>query len=512
VSRKLIPIVSMALVATACAGQRFSVTPGGVAEDAFLTQVVERAELTGLGLSLAADADGNPHLSYLSLAPEDPAAAAPVPGEPLLPAVKHAHYVGSAWTRSAVAEEVEVGDADETAIAVGPDGTHHVAWTQEGTLFYSSNAGGEFSEPEKVAAGGVVGISATTDGDGAPWLAFYISGAMFCRIFPDGEPCGTDLVRVATLEGGGWETETAAEASIPALEASGAVVAGTGIGVTPDGPVVAYGSEGRTLLARDTGDLWESETVDRGGFGVSLAADGDGNPHLAYQTQNGAVRHAHSIDGAAWEPSDVGEGHTDGRTSIALDGEGVHYVAFQTTEGVELASNEGGQFASLDVPGTEGGAWPKVVAGPEGMIAMSWFGPKASGVYLSARGLEEPFLAAPPGGGQPTGEPTGQPTDGGPPPCEPSGTELSVVAANIAFDTDCLAAPADTAFTIAFDNQDTQPHNVGIYDQQGGQALFTGETFQGPDSRTYEVDPLAAGQYYFQCDVHPTMNGAFVSA
>jgi plastocyanin len=93
--------------------------------------------------------------------------------------------------------------------------------------------------------------------------------------------------------------------------------------------------------------------------------------------------------------------------------------------------------------------------------------------------------------------------------CTPSGTALKVSAKGFQFDTNCLAAPADQAFTIEFDNQDAgTPHNVSIL--SGGDKLFTGEVFSGPKTETYDVDALKAGTYEFKCDVHPTMEGAFI--
>ena len=503
--RKLAPLIL--LTATACAGAGIVVEPGERPENAFVTQVVEHGGSAGVGLWLAADADGNPHLSYLVLpekAVQGEEAPQPAAGQPVPPLVRHAHFAEGAWTRNEVATE-QGSDADgETAISVDDEGVHHVAWTTPDAVLYSSNAGGSFAEPDTVTRAKAQGLSVTTDGDGAPWLAFYVVSA-------DPE-AGTDIVRVATPAGDAWTVETAAEASLPTSD-SEATVGTTGIGVGPDGPVVAYGSEGQTFLARDTGPLWESEVADgNGGFGVSLAVDGDGNPHLSYLNADGQVRHAHSVDGAAWETSQVGEGLLDGVTSIAVDGDGIHYVAWQQESGAVLASNEGGEFAPVDVPGTEGGARPRVAVGADNAPMVAWSMAGATGVKLSIRGIEDPLLAVPPGGG---GQPTTGPTDGGnggPPPCEPSGPELAVTAKDISFDTDCLAAPAGEAFAIAFDNQDSVPHNVAIYTEQGGEPLFQGEVFPGPAQQTYDVDPLEEGQYYFQCDVHPNMNGTFVSA
>jgi plastocyanin len=97
--------------------------------------------------------------------------------------------------------------------------------------------------------------------------------------------------------------------------------------------------------------------------------------------------------------------------------------------------------------------------------------------------------------------------------CTPDGTKLSIASSNAVFSTDCLAAPAGKAFTIAFDNQDAGvPHNVSIYaDESAGQALFTGDLVSGPKKIVYEVPALEPGTYFFRCDVHPTtMTGTFV--
>jgi hypothetical protein len=40
-------------------------------------------------------------------------------------------------------------------------------------------------------------------------------------------------------------------------------------------------------------------------------------------------------------------------------------------------------------------------------------------------------------------------------------------------------------------------------------ALFQGELITGPDTIEYEVPALDPGEFYFQCDVHPTMNGTW---
>lgn len=114
----------------------------------------------------------------------------------------------------------------------------------------------------------------------------------------------------------------------------------------------------------------------------------------------------------------------------------------------------------------------------------------------------------------PTAAPISLPTQaGGKPPCSPAGTTVRVSGHDYAFDGRCLAAPAGTAFRIAFD--DTQgTHNVALYtDHTASKALFRGDIVTGPRTVIYEVPALAAGTYFFRCDVHPTqMTGVFVVA
>ena len=42
--------------------------------------------------------------------------------------------------------------------------------------------------------------------------------------------------------------------------------------------------------------------------------------------------------------------------------------------------------------------------------------------------------------------------------------------------------------------------------------MFRFEPFTGPKEETHPIDPLPAGEYYFHCEVHPTMEGTVVVA
>ncbi|HET7235599.1 MAG TPA: cupredoxin domain-containing protein [Actinomycetota bacterium] len=91
---------------------------------------------------------------------------------------------------------------------------------------------------------------------------------------------------------------------------------------------------------------------------------------------------------------------------------------------------------------------------------------------------------------------------------------LTVTAFNLAFDTTTIDLPAGEATSITFVNDDAGvQHNIAIYEDDTLAAeLFNGELITGPAEIVYEIPALEAGEYYFLCIVHPTMNGTVVVA
>jgi plastocyanin len=84
---------------------------------------------------------------------------------------------------------------------------------------------------------------------------------------------------------------------------------------------------------------------------------------------------------------------------------------------------------------------------------------------------------------------------------------LAISAANVQFDKDQLTIPADGA-TLQFVNEDTVEHNVAIYqDDSASEDIFVGQIIPGGQETAYEIPSHEPGEYYFQCDVHPAMNG-----
>lgn len=85
-----------------------------------------------------------------------------------------------------------------------------------------------------------------------------------------------------------------------------------------------------------------------------------------------------------------------------------------------------------------------------------------------------------------------------------------ISAADIAFDTQELSFPANTEVELVFHNDDEGiPHNVAIYEGEDATAppLLKGAIINGTAEITYQFTTPGPGTYYFQCDVHPNMNG-----
>jgi plastocyanin len=82
---------------------------------------------------------------------------------------------------------------------------------------------------------------------------------------------------------------------------------------------------------------------------------------------------------------------------------------------------------------------------------------------------------------------------------------------SLRFSVDTIEATAGEAFTITLVNNDSAPHNISIYTEEGGDQLALGDTAEAGQTVTTEVPALDAGEYFFVCDIHPTeMTGTLV--
>jgi plastocyanin len=495
-----------------------------------LIQVVDQLYDAGRGASVALHKDGSPAMSYLLYKPVLKKGDIPppvLPGQPQPPAVILATLAQGVWNRASVTPQSNnpaQGDAPElandqgqalpgtrTGIAVDAQDKHHLVWsTPKGGLFYADDTSGGFGEAEKITGSPTFGASIALSSGGSPWVSFYSGGSL----------------RVAQRTAPGkWTTEDVQGNAGPASAAATV----TAIRVASNGePIVAYGDEGKTVVARRSGGSWTTEqTPGDGGYGVSLALDKAGNPHAAFYDAAGNVRLVRST-GGSWEVADLGatargpNGKSDPRwsTGVAVDDEGTTFVTWADTKAnqILLADNKGENPATRPVSGSTNGTNPSLAVSADGKsLALAWFDNANANLEMAQSpsgglALAHPLTPAPTPSGGATTPPAAT--------CEPDGTTLQITApagaAASGFDKNCLAAPAGEAFTIEFNNQDATAHNVEIFTDSSattrlGGAENGGDFIVGPATVTYKVDPLDPGTYFFRCDIHPTiMTGTFV--
>ena len=391
-----------------------------------------------------------------------------------------------------------------------PQGKDHVIWSTPSGLFYSDNTGGSFSAPEQVSKSPTVGGAIAVGADGSVWVSYYQGLA----------------VKAASRSGTAWKVENVATIS----GAPGTVAVRTAIGVGANGPVVAYGDGGTTVVATRSGGVWTTANVTgQGGYGVSLALGKDGTPVVAYYDGTGNVivasGSAGSLSPTTLARSAPGPNGPSGSwsTGVGVDDQGNQYVVFADTakHQIDLAVSSSSGFRVEPIQDSHLGATPTLAVDPQGtVLAVAWYDTENQNLDVavtSAGGLIlafSPNPASPVVGGSPSAAT-----------CTPSGgTTLSITAPNGAsasgFDTKCLAVKAGSAFTLDFKNEDVTIHNWELYKSQAAATSPSGRLggASGPtdlvaagSSATYKVNALPAGTYYFQCDVHPTvMNGTFV--
>jgi plastocyanin len=85
---------------------------------------------------------------------------------------------------------------------------------------------------------------------------------------------------------------------------------------------------------------------------------------------------------------------------------------------------------------------------------------------------------------------------------------VTITAADSAFDANVIQATAGEDFTITLVNNDSLPHNISLYTEEGGETIVTGDVADAGETVTVDVSGLDAGTYYFHCDIHPEMNGS----
>ena len=522
VSRRLLALAAVLTLLSACAEASHGEVDFGEGAR-FVPYVADSVDDVGLGASVAIGPDGSPFIAYLAFATpvaEGQVAAARPIGAPYVPGVFLATVSEGIWTRGAVEHnkpaaeppgvtipfgpqtteglQLTVGGANGTAVAVGPDGSVHLAWTSDSGVSYAKASSGAAASVEQVydhgSAVGEAGLISrpgiALDADGNPWITF--------SLVLDG------LVEVIAATPGdkGWDAEIAAETGCTAC-----ALPPTGIGVANGAPVVVFADEAEGVMAATQGDKgWDVQQVDGAdGTGLAVTSASD-KVYATYYAGSGSVEAA-IFDGSGWTTADVAEtgdpdtitGTTAQNTSVAVDANGTIWVAWDD-EGIKLASGDGTTFQEIATQGTANGAHPAVAAG-SGVVYLAWYDTFGKNLMVGALGdIADVVIANP----SPSSSVSLAPSGGSE--CGADGDiVLDLIAKTSLFDPTCLVAAAGEDFEINLDNQDAGiPHNINIFTEQGGDSLASTTLENGPVKQTLKVSAMEEGSYYFQCDAHPT--------
>lgn len=87
----------------------------------------------------------------------------------------------------------------------------------------------------------------------------------------------------------------------------------------------------------------------------------------------------------------------------------------------------------------------------------------------------------------------------------PSAT-LKITAQGTAWDTEKLVGIVGQELTLTYENKDAgTAHNIHIFKNKdaSGDAVIQSDVAPGPEALTLKFGPLDAGDYYYQCDIHP---------
>jgi plastocyanin len=524
--RKALPFAFvLALVAAACAAPQHAEVEFG-SGTRFVPMVADSLNDAGRHVQVAIDQEGRPLVAYFAFEEETAEGVLPQTrpvGAPSIPGVLMATLnEDGIWTRGAIALQGQITGVDvpfnpafdpviadltaenATGLDLVVDGDRfHAVWGSDAGAYYVTGSTDpsttEQVQMEQVTDTPPYGVSIGVVGS-TPWISYYTNGA----------------VEAASLSGSSWTVQNVADVE-RCDTCRTAVIESDG------GAAIAFADARQGLVIATGGDeSWTADQIDAAtGEGLAAASTSDGAALTYYDGDEVVV--ATGAPGGSFDAapvSDVAEGSAeeDGAgTSVAVDDQGATWVAWvDGTDGVRFASSQGEGFEPIDTGAdTATGAMPSVAVTPDGETAyLAWYDTQHEDVFLGAHGEIEGLALA-----EPSPEPTPEPAAPAPQPegdCTPvTDGVLEITAQGLEFDTGCVEVAAGESFTIAFTNEDPDQHNVAIYPsaEELTDPLFRGEIIGGPDTVEYPpVDPLDPGEYYFQCDVHPTtMNGTVVA-
>ena len=520
------------MLAAACASNPTATSVNFGSGVRFVPVVADSLDNVGLGSSVALTADGLPYVTYFGFPAVVKEGEIPIPrpiGSPFLPGVLLSSVdANGVWTHGAIEQakpkaglpsgitvpfgpvttenlQLTADDSNGTAVALGSDGTVHAAWTMRDGVYYGTTKADGTSTAEQVfnygtavsLAGPISAPGIALDAGGNPWVAFSVLGS------------GGLEVHAATLNGSKWTDQVVATSG----PCGGCPEPGpTGIAVLRGNPVVVFGDGAKDAVQMATleGSKWVVSDVETNAQGLGLSVTSTGNTgYASYYTGHGAVDLA-VLDGntppkeiaKAPNPSPSKTGNSASRTAVTVGTDGTIYVAWDDeTKGLQFKSGTD-TFSPVELGSTAAGGLHPALAASDSGVFLSWYDSVNQNLMVGVQGdLQNILVANPPPSIVPSFGASSSASCG-----QDKKVLLNISATGTSFDTTCLVGPASKGFTINFDNKATGiQHNIDVFDKQGGTSLESTQVATGPAQQTLAVQPLDAGSYYFQCDVHPTL-------
>jgi hypothetical protein len=269
--------------------------------------------IRGGDTSLALDGQGRPHISYCTTEY----------GEGYCLELRYAYYDGSAWVTETV-DGGNIGDGESSSLALDAEDRPHISYHAGGGLRYAYHDGTAWIT-ETLESGHTVGgaTSLVLDAAGRPRISYFQMGI-------------SGQLRYAYRDEQGWHVEHVyttghdARGNSLALDSAGR----PRISFQKAGPLF-----GGLSYAYLDGQAWHIEDLDGDvssytGADCSLKLDAADRPHISYYFLGSGyepgfdLRYAH-YDGTAWitETVDAG-GDVGSYTSLALDSSGRPHISY----------------------------------------------------------------------------------------------------------------------------------------------------------------------------------------
>lgn len=278
----------------------------------WFTMVVPGASAEGethLPTRIAVDPRGNPHICF-------------TPG-----VLKYASFDGKQWTT----QQIDPGSGliDYTcSVGFASDGTPYIVWYQ-----YGRPNGGYYLHVKFAVLKNDVWLARTVDFEGqtGKWNSIAVDpGGMAYVVY--------DSFLKGNLKCAYWNGK---ELEVNAVDSSGSGGMGNSVILNREGKAqIAFEHDDQLLYAWPTSTSWRVETVDQIstsgswlGYRSRQALDPNGNPHVVYE-DGGAVKHAF-WDGGHWRIQVVSPRGIEAwrYEDVAIDKEGVIYIAYRDSGG-----------------------------------------------------------------------------------------------------------------------------------------------------------------------------------